>query len=86
MLASVKDWEIPEEESCSDHDIIKYNLNFAYNKTRMYHFLGTRYVIKEQQHTDFHKILLTPGDFNEFSNENNEGNTIEIDWKLKTQC
>jgi len=29
MLAAIKDWEISEEESCSDHNIIKFNLNFT---------------------------------------------------------
>jgi hypothetical protein len=58
ILAAIKDWEISEEESCSDHNIIKFNLNFACDKAQIHNFLGTRYIIKEQQHTDFCKNLL----------------------------
>jgi len=28
MLAVIEDWEILEEESCSDHNIIKYKVHF----------------------------------------------------------
>ena len=31
MIAFIKDWEISEEESCSDHNIIKFNLKFTTN-------------------------------------------------------
>jgi hypothetical protein len=51
MLAAIKDWEISEEECFSDHNIIKFNLNFTTNnKEQKYRFLGTRYIMKEQQH------------------------------------
>jgi hypothetical protein len=53
MLAAIKDWEISEEKSCSDHKIIKFNLSFTTNnKEQKYIFLGTRYITKEQ-----HRIL-----------------------------
>ena len=47
MLDAIKDWEISEEESCSDHNIIKFNINFACNTAQIYNYLGARYVIKE---------------------------------------
>ena len=56
-LAAIKGWEISEEESCSEHNIIKFNINFTNNKAQKYNFLGTRYIIKEQ-HTEFRKNLL----------------------------
>jgi hypothetical protein len=50
MLAAIKDWEISEEEGCSDHNIIKFNLSFnTNNKEQKYKFSGMRYIIKEQQ-------------------------------------
>jgi hypothetical protein len=55
MLAAIKDWERSEEESCSNDNVIKFNLNFACNTAQIYNFLGARYIIKEQQHTEFHK-------------------------------
>jgi hypothetical protein len=48
MLAAVTDWKISEEENCSYHNIIKFNLNFTNDKAQIYNFLGTRYIIKEQ--------------------------------------
>jgi len=57
MLTAIKDWEILEE-SCSDHNLITFNLNFAKDKAQIYNFLRTRYIIKGQQHTEFHKNLL----------------------------
>jgi hypothetical protein len=81
MLAAIKDWEISEEESCSDHNIIKFNINFSYNTAQIYNFLGARYIIKEQQHTEFHKNLTQLISKN-FQIENNEGNTKKIDEKL----
>jgi hypothetical protein len=58
MLAAIKDWEISEEKSCSDHNIIKFNLNFTTNnKQQKSRFLETRYRMKEDQHTEFCKKL-----------------------------
>jgi hypothetical protein len=58
MLAAIKDWEISEEESCSDQNNIKFNLNFTTNnKEQKYVFSGTRYIMKEQ-HTEFCNKLL----------------------------
>ena len=38
MLADIEDWEIMEEESCSDHNITKYSLNFNIDKAHEYNF------------------------------------------------
>jgi hypothetical protein len=55
MLAAIRDWEISKEKSCSDHNIINFNINFNNDKVQIFNFLGTRYIRKEQQHTDFQK-------------------------------
>jgi hypothetical protein len=73
MLATIKDWEIPEKEYCSDHNIITFDLNFAYDKAQIYIFLGTRYILKGQ-HTEIYKNLLQQISKN-FKIENNERNT-----------
>jgi hypothetical protein len=46
VLAVIRDCEISEEESCSDHNIIKFNLNLTNDKVKIYSFLGIRYIIK----------------------------------------
>jgi hypothetical protein len=84
MLSAIKEWEISEGESYSDHNIIKFNLNFVYEKAQTYNFLGRRYIIKEQQHTEFYKNLLQLISKN-FHVENNGGGVIEIDEKLNTK-
>jgi len=55
MLADTKDWEISEEESSSDHNILKFRINFESDKTNKRNTPGLRYIIKKQQHTDFYK-------------------------------
>ena len=55
MLAAIKDWEISEEESCSDHNIIKCSINFSYNTAQIYNFLGERYIINNNNIRSFTK-------------------------------
>jgi hypothetical protein len=45
MLAAIKDWEILEEESCSDHKIIKYNLKFNPDKAHKYNSQAPRFIM-----------------------------------------
>jgi hypothetical protein len=61
---------------------ITFNLHLAYDKAQIYNFLGTLYIIKGQQHTEFHKNLLQ-----QISNNfqiKNERNIKEIYEKLNT--
>jgi hypothetical protein len=76
-LAAIEDWEILEEESCSDHNIIKYNLNFNPDRAHAYNFQGPRFIIKEQQYTDFHNIHRQI--IKNFQKGNDGGNITEID-------
>jgi len=48
LLAVIEDWEILEEESCSDHNIIKYKLHFNINRAHAYNFQGPRFITREQ--------------------------------------
>jgi ectoine hydroxylase-related dioxygenase (phytanoyl-CoA dioxygenase family) len=51
MLPFLEDWALSEEESCSDHNTIKFNLNFAFNNnSQQYQYSGRRYLLKEKQH------------------------------------
>jgi ribonuclease HI len=85
MLAAIKDWEISEEESCSDHNIIKFNLSFTTNnKEQKYTFSGKRYIMKDQHHTEFCKKLLQLISEN-FQIESGEGNTKGIDETLNAR-
>ena len=57
MLADVKDWDISEEESASDHNIIKFSINLDKNTTYGKHLTEPRYRIKEHQLNKFSEKL-----------------------------
>jgi D-hexose-6-phosphate mutarotase len=83
MLAKIKDWEISEEESCSEHNIIKFNLNTANDKAQLHDVQGIRYIIKEHQHIEFQSKLLQSISKN-FQIENDERNIEDMDKKLNS--
>jgi len=85
MLAFIEDWAISEEESCSDHNTIKFNLNFTFiNNRQQYQYSGTRFIMKEQQHTKFCKTFLNLIS-KKFQIDKDEENMEEIDEALNTQ-
>jgi len=57
MLADVKNWDISEEESASDYNIIKFSINLDKNTTHGKHLTEPRYRIKEHQLTKFSEKL-----------------------------
>jgi len=46
MLADVKNWDTPEEESASDRDIIKFNVRLDKPNAQGNHYSEQRYRIK----------------------------------------
>jgi hypothetical protein len=57
LLQNFTDWEISEEDSCSDHNIIKFKIEYD-NKHEMQHtHNGTRYIINKQNYNRFDKNL-----------------------------
>jgi hypothetical protein len=57
MLTDVKNLDISEEESASDHNIIKYSINRDKNTTHGKYLSEPRYRIKEHQLTKFSEKL-----------------------------
>ena len=85
MLTDVKNWDISEEESASDHNIIKFSINLDKNTTHGKHLSEPRYRIKEHQLTKFsekQKSNITKT----FQMEDKERNTSEIDEELSSQA
>ena len=64
-----------------DHNIIKYNLKFNPDKAHKYNSQGSRCIIKENQHADFHKKFCRQI-LKNFQVCNNGGNISEIDERL----
>jgi endonuclease/exonuclease/phosphatase family metal-dependent hydrolase len=48
LLKKFNDWKISEDESCSDHNIIKVKIVHENNHAPQHNHTGTRYIIKEQ--------------------------------------
>jgi len=84
MLTNVKNWHISEEESASDHNIIKFSINLDQNTTHGKHLSEPRYRINEHQLTKFSEKLKS--NFTKtFQMEGKERNTSEIDEILSSQ-
>ena len=47
LLKKFSDWEISEDESCSDHNIIKFQIGHETNHAPQHNHNGTRYKVKE---------------------------------------
>jgi len=57
MPTDVKNWDIPEEERASDHNIIKFSINLDKNTTHGKYLSEPRYRSKEHQLTKFSEKL-----------------------------
>jgi hypothetical protein len=57
LLKKLNDWEISEDESCSDHNIIKFNIGNGTNHETQHNYNGIRYVTNEQAYNRFEKKL-----------------------------
>jgi hypothetical protein len=57
LLKALWNWEIWDEESCSDHSIIKFCIGQSNKPERQDNHHGTRYTINEQNYDRFDKNL-----------------------------
>jgi hypothetical protein len=53
ILKNFTDWEISMDESCSDHNIIKYTIEQENNYGTQYNYTGKRYVTTEGKYNRF---------------------------------
>ena len=51
------DWEISEDESCSDHNIIKFKIGNGTNHENQHNYNGIRYITNEKAYSRFDKKL-----------------------------
>jgi len=58
MLADITGWDIAEEESASDHNIITFGLKIEGDKNNERNSRETKYTINERQHKEFYKNLF----------------------------
>jgi len=53
----VHEWEISEEEGCSDHNYHKYKIGKANSHKNKYNYQGIRYVVKEDKYYEYDRKL-----------------------------
>ena len=83
LLREINQWEISDEESCSDHSIIKYDLGQNHRRERGLSFHGGRYIVKEDKLEKFDTYLqqMVASKFKVHW----EGNKSSLDSQLSTQ-
>ena len=51
------EWEISEEESCSDHNFLKYKIGKANSYENKDNYQGIRYIVKEDEYYEYDRKL-----------------------------
>ena len=51
LIQNFHDWEISEDESCSEHNIIKFKLGHETKQVTQHKHRGIRYIIQEKTTT-----------------------------------
>ena len=77
-------WEISSEDSCSDHNFLKYNIgrsNCSQNIHDEGKHLGIRYIEKEDKYDEFDRNLIQEA-CKTFNNAKWEGSSEELDMQL----
>jgi hypothetical protein len=75
LLRAVNGWEISTEESCSDHNFLKYNIGIVNSLQKSHNEDYTReirYVEKEEKYDEFDRNLVQEAS-KSFNNEKWEG-------------
>jgi len=57
LIADVHEWEISEEESCSDHNFLKYKIGKVNSHKNKYNYRGIKYVVKEDKYYEYDRKL-----------------------------
>ena len=58
LLRTVVEWEISEQESCSDHSIIKYAIGQGTSHRKIVNFQDVRYVVKIENYANLQGNLI----------------------------
>ena len=75
--------EISRDESCSDHNFLKYKIGIANSFNNVHKYEGVRYIVKEDNYQEFDRKLVQEI-FKFFKNVNYKGSVEEMDINLST--
>jgi len=53
LIADVHEWEISEEESCLDHNFLKYKIGKANSHKNKHNYQSLRYEVKEDKYYEY---------------------------------
>ena len=77
ILANIQKWDIADEESASDHDIIKFNITSVKDEGRVTHDPG-RLRIKEYQYAEFYgKLQRISSEIFQFENRGRSNENLD---------
>jgi hypothetical protein len=79
----VNEWEISTEESCSDHNFLKYKIGTANSYKNKYNYQGIRYRVKENNYHEYDRKLVQEIP-KIFKNMNYKESVEEMDMNLST--
>ena len=85
LLQNFSDWEISENESCSKHNIIKFEIGHEKNYAPQHNHNETRYIVKEQNYDKFDKNLIELV-AKKFQVENSEDVDTNLGTHIKENC
>jgi len=57
LIADVHEWEISDEENCSDHNFLKYKIGKANSYKNKYNYHGIRYIVKDEKYYEYDQKL-----------------------------
>jgi paraquat-inducible protein B len=83
LTAAVNEWEISAEETCSDHDFLKYKIGITNSCNNVYNYQVIRYIVKEDKYHKFDRKFVQET-LKIFENVNYEGSVEEVDVNLST--
>ena len=78
LVPTLSEWEISDEETCSDHNLITYSIGQGHCNSKKDNFHGRRYVVKEEYFDKFDNILNNRISI-EFEQHHLEGETESLD-------
>jgi hypothetical protein len=75
--------EISAEESCSDHNFLRYIIGTDNSTNNVYNYQGIRHIVKEDKHHEFDRELVQEV-LKIFKYNNHIGSKEEMDMSLST--
>jgi hypothetical protein len=84
ILRAVEEWEVSDQESCSDHSYMKFAIRQDSHRSSMHDSHEVRYIIRREDIVKFQGNLITLLD-EKYSTPNAEGGTEDLDFRMSNR-